>query len=230
MKKGKKAPGAPAHVQLFSTMMILLLAFFSVLTSLIDKENDSGFKNSIGDIQNAFGVLGGIGMLANHFASAPIEKLTGSPDTLPNEQVGMPSRRTRGDGGVGTNETMPEKKTPTYLQVVVPYVFAPGSASLPPGLGEYLDVAGTVLASYPSYHCALRQVTTESGDWRTDSRLAYRRALAVRQALARSTALPPTRITVLGYADWSILPQLATGENRDRQQILVFDLYKPDAR
>ena len=113
MKKGKKAQGAPAHVQLFSTMMILLLAFFIVLSSLIEKENDSGFENSIGDIQNAFGVLGGLGMLANHFASAPIEKLTGAPDPAPGEQVGLPNRSTRGDGGVGTNEIAPEKKTPT---------------------------------------------------------------------------------------------------------------------
>lgn len=228
MKKGKKATGAPAHFQLFSTMMILLLAFFIVLTSLIDKENDSGFKNSIGDIQNAFGVLGGIGMLANHFASAPVEKLTGAPDSSPGDQVGMPSRSTRGDGGVGTNETAPEKKTPVYLQVVVPHAFQPGSAALSPEMADYLDVAGTVLASYPSYHCALRQVTTESGDWQTDSRLAFRRAAAIRHSLARSTALPASRMTALGYADWSILPQLATEENRSRQQILVFDLYKTD--
>ncbi len=230
MKKGKKAPGAPAHFQLFSTMMILLLAFFIVLSSLIEKENDSGFKNSIGDIQNAFGVLGGIGMLGNHFAAAPVEKSTGPPDPSPSEQVGLPSRSTRGDGGVGTNEVAPERGTPTYLQVVVPHAFRPGSAALSPEMAEYLDVAGTVLASYPSYHCALRQVTTESGDWQADSRLAFRRAAAVRHSLARSTALPAARMMALGYADWSVLPQLATEENCARQQILVFDLYKPDAR
>lgn len=230
MVKAKKAVGAPAHAQLFSTMMILLLAFFIVLTSLIDKEDDSGFENNIGDIQNAFGFLGGIGMLGNHFASASIERKHGLSDSQPSETVGLPTRRIRGDGGVGTNEVVPERKTPTYLQIVVPHDFGPGCASLTPRMAEYLDVAGAVLASYPAYHCVLRQVTTERGAWQDDSLLAYRRALAVRQFLAASADLPASRLTVLGYADWTNLPKLATEEQRARQQVLVFDLYKPDMR
>lgn len=230
MKKGKKAVGAPAHVQLFSTMMILLLAFFIVLTSLIKSEDETGFQNNIGDIQNAFGITGGIGMLAHHFSWAPVESLPGTLDPAEVRHAGAATRHTRGDGGVGTNDTTPEKGTPVYLQVPVPYGFEPGSAALTPQLSEYLDVAGTVLASYPSYHYALRQVTTETGDRQADARLAYCRALAVQHYLSRSCALPMVRMTTVGYADWSFLPQVATEDNRDRKQVLVFDLYKPDPR
>jgi len=230
MKKGKKAGGAPAHVQLFSTMMILLLAFFIVLTSLIDAENDTGFQNNIGDIQNAFGIRGGIGMLAHHFTCGPLKGVRGKGKANKDDTVGLETRYIRGSGGTGTNETETETGTPTYLQVVVPHAFEPGSDRVPPLMAEYLDVAGTVLAVYPAYHCTLRQVTRESGNWQTDTNLAHRRAANVRRYLHMSCALPLTRVSIVGYADWSVLPDPMPEGGSDRGQTLVFELWKPDGK
>jgi flagellar motor protein MotB len=228
MKKGKKAVGAPAHVQLFSTMMILLLAFFIVLNSLIDADNETGFQNNIGDIQNAFGITGGIGMLAHHFMCAPIEGVSRRRNNPEEEKFGQTTHHSRGAGGVGNNEIEPEQGTPVYLRVVVPHRFAAGDAAIPAKLADYLDVAGTVLASYPDYRCTLRQITTESGDWQQDARLAQRRAVAVQRYLRQSCALPAERVAVVAYADWATLGEHTAVADQNRAQCLMFDLWKAE--
>ena len=66
MGKKRKEELAPAYMGLYSSLMILLLAFFILLNSMATVQ-EAGFKAGIGKVQNAFGWKGGVRDHALHF-------------------------------------------------------------------------------------------------------------------------------------------------------------------
>lgn len=229
--KRKMAEGAPAYIQLYSTMMILLLAFFIVLVTL-SEDQEAGFSSGIGEVQDAFGIAGGIGMLTFHFtAGAPPAKEPKTPVTQ-NEGRGhgVEPWRLRGSGGTGASDTDFEKGMPRCLRILVPYRFEEGSARLTPEMAEYLDIAGTILALHLDFRITVRQFSDASETEEAPGSLANRRAAAVQQFLHQSCKLTPKRMTAIGYAHDTYLHEYVKANAENTGQMLVFDLYPSESK
>jgi hypothetical protein len=59
--------GAPAYMAQYTALMTLLLAFF-ILLNVLSESKESGFKDGIGQIRNAFGQVGGLGIFSYTFS------------------------------------------------------------------------------------------------------------------------------------------------------------------
>lgn len=230
MSKLKKADGAPAYIQLYSIMMMLLLAFFIVLVTLSGESKNESFKSDIGKVQQSFGLTGGIGMLRFPFAEDS-QRLEGQIPATEEEKTdeGVDSWRLRGSGGSGTTDIDFERGMPTSMRVVVPYQFAEGRTSLSSSMLEYLDIVGTVLADNSDFSIAVRQFTVGAGSVPDAALVASARAGAVQRFLHESCGLSPDRITAVGYAHPSFLPVDQRSEIARTNQLLIFDLYRKKA-
>jgi chemotaxis protein MotB len=198
MSRKKKQDGAPAYMQLFTTLMILLLAFFIVLSTMTE-EQESGFRSGIGDVKDAFGTVGGLGLLSYDLfrvsqKAVPIPR-DAARDT---GAVGVHRSLVEGSGGGGNSEANAEKQVrPAYLRVPIPFSFDPGSDILPVEMANYLDVTGTGFAVF-DVQLTVRSSSTEAGRV-SDEDLALRRALAIVRYLHRSCGVPFERMQAVGY-------------------------------
>lgn len=215
MSPKKKKDGAPAYMALFTTLMILLLAFFIVLSTMTT-EQESGFRSGIGDVKDAFGTVGGLGLL-----SYDLFRISRSAVPVPrgevedSGEVGFHRSLVEGSGGGGNTEAKPEKEPmPEYLRVPIPFAFDPGSDVLPVDMANYLDVTGTGFAVF-DVQVTVRSASTEFGQV-SDEDLALRRALAIVRYLHRSCGVPFERMQAVGYGSSRYLG--AVGDDPDERR------------
>ena len=228
-RKQKKADGAPAYIQLYTTLMILLLAFFMVLSTL-SKNQEAGFKRGIGDVRDAFGIAGGIGFLRFHFFRSKAVNPTDNPTTQCDAEGirGIEFWRVRGSGGSGQSDADVEKGLPECFRVIMPHPFPEASAEISPEMSEYLDLSGTVLAMHTDLNITIRQYSGETGDPEADGKLAHDRAVAVMRFFHRFCGLASGRMTAAGYANPDYLRTEAGAGSPAGSQCLVFDLYREE--
>lgn len=215
MPRRTNPEGAPAYMQLFTTLMILLLAFFIILSTLTEQQ-DSGFRSGIGDVKDAFGTVGGLGLFSyDLFRIAPgaIPAPSGAAEST--GEIGFHRSLVEGSGGGGNTEARPEKNPlPEYLRVPIPFTFEPGSDVLPVEMAHYLDVTGTGFAVF-DVELTVRSYCTEGGR-APDEDLALRRALAVVRYLHRACGVPFERMQAVGYGSTRYLGAEDDGETGAR--------------
>jgi hypothetical protein len=185
-------------MQLYTTLMMLLLAFFIVLQTMT-QDQASGFSNGIGKVKDAFGSMGGLGLLSydmfrNPNAAIPVEKKHHVEDG----SYGLHKAMLEGAGGGGNTEAEPAiLSSPEYVRVHIPASFRTGSHAISREIAEYLDVTGTGFAMF-DVHFVLRSYCTESSSPK-DRELALRRALSIVRYLHRRCGVPYDRMQAAGY-------------------------------
>jgi len=200
MPKKKDEGGAPAHVGLFATLMVVLLAFFIIITTMSAKQ-ESGFKAGVGDIQNAFGSKGGFGLMTYVFfgggkANAPVPKEDRADDGL---EEAIDDSLNRGKGGAGQTDAQPQKQKPKdFVTVRVPFAFEEGSTMLLPDMAKYLRASGTGFVLFDNM-ITIRCYAADSGNPEADRELASKRAATVMRFLNDVCQMPFERMRAVGY-------------------------------
>ncbi len=213
MGKKPDPEGAPAYMALYTSLMTLLLAFFILLNSMASVQH-AGFRDGIGQVKNAFGVKGGLGL--NQFVTF-IRDVNPFPGDENTGITGMTQKSMTGKGGVGTTDQKVEK-TPKakYLVLQIPGKFEDESSSIPPKMLEYLAKTGLPFSMF-DYKVNIRCYSDSTGNNETDSMLALNRALNIKNYLRRRWRIAEKRLEAIGYSDLRYFPRNKKLRRRLRQ-------------
>lgn len=193
--------GAPAYMGLYSTLMILLLAFFIVI-NVFSKQKTGGMKDGIGQVKDAFGIGGGFGMHQFMFfksgkSNVPVPEDYQDPEGM----RGFPRDMMQGEGGVGTTDQDNEKQERMeYLRIRIPYRFKRESYVISGDqMKDYLKKTGLFLLT-SNYQFAIRSYSLEYRNIRQDYELATLRAYSLMQFFQSQAMVPSERMGAVGYA------------------------------
>ena len=236
--KEEEPEGAPAYFGLFCSLMTVMLAFFILMTTMADKQ-ESGFKNGIGDIRNAFGLRGGFGLFSfAHLVRGSSKHKIPEDMQTENGVDSVHEDMTTGKGGSGNTDESPDPSVhKKYLRIAVPHAFKTKSHEIGPELGHYLQITGTALALM-DYNVSVKCYTNEYEGWTKNRELAFRRAAALMFYLNQNCRVPFERMQSFGYSDPIFASPLdeteTTGEEHEerrklaeRPQIIWIDIYEP---
>jgi len=192
--------GAPAYMAQFTALMTLLLAFFILLNVLADKK-ESGFKDGIGQIRNAFGQSGGLGVFSFTFAGkgAAHPPAPPTPKDAEIKESGFEEDIVRGDGGQGSSDAETEKKTtPTYLRYRLPVSFPPETFKPDEEMVAKLDQIGLGLALFDA-RMDIKCFSIDTGNFRLDRNIATKRAANILAYFNAKYQIPFENMTSSGY-------------------------------
>ena len=186
---------------LYTTLMILLLAFFIVLTVCADS-TEGGLHKGIGTVKDAFGMSGGLGlgqfqMFKDSKKSIPV------PDELNVEEgvTGIDKDQLAGDGGSGQSDDKVEKMpVAEYFSIPVPFKFDEGKATLPYSMQTYLERVGTAFA-FLKVSFQIKCVAEG------DAKLASQRAWTVARMLHEKYGVSYRKMSAAGYSSFMNFPE-----------------------
>jgi hypothetical protein len=196
---------APAYMVQYGGLMALLLAFFVTLQTLGDKKTHK-FKRGIGDIQNAFGLKGGFGVLPywktfrewSGGSYPDVKKEPGPEEDFLGFMKGMLWRAGLDEGSVLRVDLDPLGATAV---IATPMQFAAGDAGLAPESRRFLDRIGAVFYDLPDCSvsvCCLAAAQPEPEAAR--QQLAVERAATVARYLGEKFGDGIGTVRALGYA------------------------------
>ena len=189
--------GAPPYMGQFTALMTILLAFFILMQS-ISSVQESGFKAGIGDVRNAFGMVGGIGLFEFTFYGRGGSKVP-NPESGKLEEEGIHENLVKSSGGTGnTDVESSESKLGKYFRLKIEGEFEHGKANIPPRMAEYLSKAGMGFALF-DYKISIRCYTEEMGSDDKDRILAISRAAQIMRCLNQRSGVPYSRMSCSGY-------------------------------
>lgn len=187
---GKKVidEGAPAYMAQYTALMTILLAFFILLNTLT-QEQDAGFKAGIGDVKNAFGINGGLGLFQFSYvgngAANPVA--TKRKNRTDNKEIGFEKKLLTSGGGAGNTDVDFDKDTMgEYLRLKIGYDFSyPHDADrIPDDMRDYLTKIGMGIQMF-NYNISIRCYSMENEDMEKRFVLAYKRAVRIMNFLHR---------------------------------------------
>jgi flagellar motor protein MotB len=189
--------GAPAYMAQYTALMTILLAFF-VFMSTMSNQQASGFKAGLGDVQNAFGIEGGCGLMnftlfgkGGAHAPNPAEtdaKFQGIHDNL--LKSGSPGA---GDTDIQVDDAGQSK----YLRIKVPFDFPRFSSKISDQMRNYLRETGVGFALF-DYKIQIRSFAEDSGDDSADRLLAIKRSIQIMRCLNQISGVPLSRMEASG--------------------------------
>jgi len=142
-EKRAKPEGSPQYMGLFTSLMTVLLAFFIILNSMADVQ-ESGFNSGIGDVKNAFGLTGGVGIMKFNLrivGNGVIKEAAEHMD--PYGEVGFHEETMKGEGGPGNiDQPIEDFNKAIYLRIKIPYKFQKGSYSISTEMAGFFDLVG----------------------------------------------------------------------------------------
>ena len=194
--------GSPAYMAQFTALMTILLAFFILLNVLADSK-ESGFKDGIGEIRNAFGKMGGLGVFSYTFAGkgAAHAPAPPTPTEAENKESGFDKELVRGDGGQGSSDADTEKKvSPTYLRYRLPVTFPRGKSKPNSAIMTKLDQIGLGLALFEA-RMDIKCFSLDTGNFEFDRNLAAKRAANILAYLNAKYSIAFENMTSSGYGD-----------------------------
>ncbi len=229
MAKKKDEGGAPAYMALYTSLMIVMLAFFILLNTMANKQ-EAGFKAGIGDVKNAFGLKGGFGMFRfTYFNSKGTNQMIHDEHVDEDGEVGLHEDSTKGKGGGGnTDEDVDDAQLGRYIRVSIPHVFDYQSTMIPKEMADYLEVTGTGFALF-DYQISIRSYSGESGSPQIDTEIASKRASSIMRFLNQTCHIPLPRMEAVGYADMMFVGNTSDnpdGTASEKKQALYFYIYR----
>ncbi len=224
MAKKKAEEGAPAYMALMAGLWIIMLAFFILLNTMATVQ-EAGFKAGIGKVKNAFGHMGGMGILNNLFLGKGGAASIGDS---PTGEQGMDDKSMRGKGGGNNTDLRFENsKVGEYVRIKIPYSFPPGSATLTPEIEDYLDKAGGGF-SLLELSLAVKNYSGDADSYEKRVDLSMERANNIKARLKSTFRYPEDMIKAEGYPDVRYLSSQETErkELADSRQATFFFIFQ----
>jgi len=196
MKK-KVLDGQPLYMAQYTALMIILLAFFIVMQSL-STVKESGFKTGMGDVKNAFGISGGIGIFGYIVPSRGSTSRDNPVGSGTSGRQGLHENLVKGEGGVGNTDANTEKVNQgKYLQVKLPITFEKGKAAITLEGRAVLDKMKVGLMLY-DYKITIKCFANDNKNPAMDNPLAVQRATNIMRYLHQEAQVPYQRLEALG--------------------------------
>ncbi|OGV39465.1 MAG: hypothetical protein A2020_02950 [Lentisphaerae bacterium GWF2_45_14] len=190
--------GAPPYMAQFTALMTILLAFF-ILMQALSVVQETGFKEGIGDVKNAFGLVGGLGVFDFTFYGKGGSKAP-NPESGKMEEAGMHENLVKSGGGTGNSDVeSSDNNLGKYFRLKIEGEFERGKSNIPPQMAEYLGKAGMGFALF-DYKISIRCYTEEMGSDDKDRLLAILRAAQIMRHLNQRSGVPFDRMSCVGYA------------------------------
>lgn len=221
---------APAYMTMYTSLMMLLLAFFIAIMSMATSTTQrGGLQPGIGSIKNSFGMQGGLGLMPyikmfKRFRSVypeteePEEKDEVTRDLLGHHKDTIRKDMIVSDGFLSIKTVY----RGVSLRITTPVVFSRGSAVLDQPAREFLQRIGGILNSFPEGMLTTRAYTDETGRTDQDELLAAERAAAVVRYLEQQSGIAPERLSAVGCASTRYVGSVPAG----RHQTLILLINK----
>jgi len=224
MKK-KVLDGQPLYMAQYTALMIILLAFFIVMQSLSTVKS-SGFQKGMGEVKNAFGLSGGLGLfgyiMPSRGSSAANPIGSGTSD-----KYGLHENLSKGHGGLGNTDAETKKSEQgKYLQVKIPIVFEKDKAAITPAGRIVLDKIkiGLMLGDY---HIAIKCFAHDHRDPVQDNALALQRAANIMRYIYEQGQIPYSRMVALGNSSIRYYPSIKA-DAIPEQEVFFYLFHKAD--
>jgi chemotaxis protein MotB len=204
--------GAPAYMSQFTALMTILLAFFILLQTLAKKQ-ETGFNEGIGDVRNAFGIQGGLGIFSFTFVGGGGSKAPNPSDRGKEEEHGIHEDLVKSSGGMGnTDASVKDHKLGKYLRLNIEGNFMPGEDAITPKMALYLNKIGMGLALF-DYKISIRCYSDKYENDSKDRALAINRAAQIMRYLNQRAGVPYSRMNCVGYTSASFFGELESSES-----------------
>lgn len=210
--------GAPAYMSQFTALMTILLAFFILLQTLAKKQ-ESGFREGIGDVRNAFGIQGGLGIFSFTFTGSGGSKAPNPSDRGKDEEHGIHEDLVKSSGGMGNTEANVNDHTlGKYLRLKIEGSFPSGKDEIPQKMALYLNKIGMGLALF-DYKISIRCYSDKFANESKDRDLAMNRAAQIMRYLNQSAGVPYSRMNCVGYTSASFFGEVESAEGKDYKDV-----------
>ncbi len=208
----------------FTALMTILLAFFILMVTMAP-DQESGFNEGIGDVRDAFGLQGGIGMFTNIFFGKGGSK-TPNPDSGDNEEKGIHEDLVKSSGGAGNTEAnVSDSKLGKYLRLKIKGRFPKGEYKIPQEMKVDLDKTGIGFTLF-DYKVSIRCYTDELDNFNNDRTLAMARAKQIMLYLHLHSAVPYSKMSCAGYTTASYFGEIKSkGQKAVPRQGNYFYIY-----
>ncbi|MDD3119472.1 MAG: flagellar motor protein MotB [Victivallales bacterium] len=196
MKK-KILDGQPLYMAQYTSLMIILLAFF-ILLQTMSTVNEGGFKEGIGNVKNAFGLTGGMGIFEfiipfRGGAKTPNPISSGNQD-----KQGLHDNLVKGEGGYGnTDARFHDRRQGRYLEVKIPVKFNKFATHLTADDHAVLDKFKVGFILY-DYRIIVKCFARDFRDRDKDDYLALQRAANIMRYIHQSAMVPYSRLEAQG--------------------------------
>lgn len=200
MKIIVKEEGAPAYMAAYTALMTILLAFFVFMSSM-SSQQQSGFNKGLGDVQNSFGLEGGLGIFNFTNFGKSGSKIPNPVDkgNKPEEQ-GVHENLVRSSGGTGnTDVNLMDHEAGKYFRIKIPFTFPELSTKIPDDMAKYLNNVGMGFALF-NYKINIRCYAEDSGDENSDRILAAKRAAQIMRYLHQVSDVSYAKMQTSGYS------------------------------
>jgi hypothetical protein len=196
--------GAPLYMGQYTGLMTILLAFF-ILMQAMSTQQKSGFKEGIGEVRNAFGLQGGVGLFDYTFFGRGGSNSPNPVDSGKKEKQGIHENLVKSEGGQGNTEVdVADNEAGKFLRLKMEGKFARGKADMSPEMREYLAKIGMGFALF-DYKISIRCFTDELKMEKENRDLALNRAAQIMRYLYRNAGVPFSRMVCAGYTTPSYL-------------------------
>ena len=216
----------PGWVPLFTSLMILLCAFFIMLVAY-SSFDDKRTKVAIGSLRGTFGVSGTSGMLPTDESSSPIQaprNTSESPKTDSMiEKLRAFTRFCEEHKGIRVRYDSNGMRIDAAERVL----FDLGSAEIRTDSEEFLGTVADLVIEAQSHalvegHCDKADI--EASDYSSGWELSIKRAVAVTRFF-ESSGVEPGRLASFGYGEFNLLSK---GENKkdgfNRRVTILIDI------
>lgn len=209
----------------FTALMTILLAFF-ILLQTMSKIKESGFREGIGDVKDAFGLEGGLGIFNFIVFGKGGTRVPNPSNAGKDEFQGVHENLVKSGGGSGNTDAKVENLSPDkYFVVPINYDFAPGSAKIPEKMRAYLKNVGMGFAFF-NYKINIKCYSHYFGDNERDRELAIRRAVNIMHFLHGVCWVPYSIMQATGYSSAKFL-DIGT-EGKEKKQQSFFYIFMKD--
>jgi chemotaxis protein MotB len=203
----KPEEGAPAYMAQFTALMTILLAFFICMLSL-GSTREAEYKDGIGNVRDAFGVSGGLGLLPYWKAIMNrYPKIDADSEEVKRNLIGY-RRGTFQSDILSLSQAIRGRLRQQHrsVRIMTPIRFAVGSAVLDADARAYLSSLGQVV--FAMRNCQLAICCYAPDDAQGTITLSAMRAAAVSRYLAAACGLPQSSLSGIGYAHTKYLGEL----------------------
>ena len=196
MKK-KVLDGQPLYMGQYTALMIILLAFF-ILLQTMSSVKEGGFKEGIGNVKNAFGISGGLGIFEFMIPFRSGAKKPNPVGTGNQDKQGLHDNLVKGEGGSGnTDSTAKDQNNGRYLEVKIPVKFEKFQTHLTPESNAALDKFKVGFILY-NYTIIIKCFANDYKDKEKDDYLAMQRAANIMRYIHQTANVDYSRLEAQG--------------------------------